>query len=74
MREEIYLKWSIHQIVNWEQTKPIKDVVHIHGTNDLVFPSIYIKKAIFISKATHAMILTHSKWFNNNLPRLIVEV
>ena len=33
VREEIYLKWSIHQIVNWEQTKPIKDIVHIHGTN-----------------------------------------
>jgi len=71
VREEIYLKWSIHQIVNWEQTKPIKDIVHIHGTNDLVFPSIYIKNAIFVKGGNHAMILRKANWFNKHLPELI---
>ena len=71
VREESYLKWSIHQIVNWEQTKPIKDIVHIHGTNDLVFPSIYIKNAIFVKGGNHAMILRKANWFNKNLPEII---
>ena len=71
VREESYLKWSIHQIVNWEQTKPIKDIIHIHGTNDLVFPSIYIKNAIFIKGGNHAMILRKANWFNKNLPEII---
>ena len=73
VRDENYLKWSIHQIVNWEQKKPIKDIIHIHGTNDLVFPSIYIKNAIFIKGGNHAMILRKAKWFNKNLPEIICK-
>ena len=73
VRDENYLKWSIHQIVNWEQKVPIKDLIHIHGTIDLVFPSVYIKNAIFVSGGNHAMILRKANWFNKNLPKLINE-
>jgi len=73
VRDENYLKWSIDQIVNWNQKTPLKDVIHIHGTIDLVFPSIYIKKAIFVSGGNHAMILRKASWFNKNLPRIISE-
>ena len=71
VRDENYLKWSIDQIVNWNQKTPLKDVIHIHGTIDLVFPSIYIKKAIFVKGGNHAMILRKAAWFNKNLPKLI---
>ena len=70
-RDENYLKWAIHQIVNWEQNKPYKNTIHIHGTHDLVFPSIYIKNAIFVKGGNHAMILRKASWFNENLPKLI---
>lgn len=70
-RDENYLKWAIHQIVNWEQNKPDKNTIHIHGTHDLVFPSIYIKNAIFVKGGNHAMILRKASWFNENLPKLI---
>ena len=72
-RDENYLKWAIHQIVNWEQNKPDKNVIHIHGTHDLVFPSIYIKNAIFVKGGNHAMILRKATWFNENLPKLITQ-
>lgn len=71
VRDENYLKWSIDKIVNWNQKTPIKDVIHIHGTIDLVFPSIYIKKAIFVKGGNHAMILRKANWFNKNLPEII---
>ncbi len=71
VRDENYLKWSIDQIVNWNQKTPLNDVIHIHGTIDLVFPSIYIKKAIFVKGGNHAMILRKAAWFNKNLPKLI---
>ena len=73
VRDENYLIWSIDQIVNWNQKTPLNDVIHIHGTIDLVFPSIYIKKAIFVSGGNHAMILRKASWFNKNLPRIISE-
>ena len=72
-RDENYLKWAIHQIVNWEQNKPNKDTIHVHGTHDLVFPSIYIKNAIFVKGGNHAMILRKAAWFNENLPKLITQ-
>ena len=53
------------------QKNPLKDIIHIHGNIDLVFPSIYIKKAIFVSGGTHAMILSKASWLNKNLPIII---
>jgi len=72
-RDENYLKWAIHQIVNWEQEIPLKNTIHIHGSHDLVFPSIYIKNAIFVKGGNHAMILRKANWFNENLPKLIID-
>ena len=72
-RDENYLKWAINQIVNWEQNKPHKNTIHIHGTHDLVFPSIYIKNAIFVKGGNHAMILRKASWFTKNLPKLITN-
>ncbi len=72
-RDERYLKWAIHQIVNWKQDFPVKNTIHIHGSQDLVFPSIYIKNAIFVEGGNHAMILRKANWFNENLPKLIID-
>ena len=72
-RDENYLKWAIHEIVNWEQNKPDKNTIQIHGTHDLVFPSIYIKNAIFVDGGNHAMILRKAAWFNKNLPKLVMH-
>ena len=71
VRDKNYLNWSIDQLVNWNQKNPPKKVIHIHGVNDLVFPSVYIKKAIFLKGGTHAIILRKASWFNKNLPKLI---
>ena len=71
VRDKKYLRWSIDKITGWNNDKYPDNLIHIHGTHDLVFPSIYIKDAIFVKKATHAMILVNAKWFNDNLPDLI---
>ena len=73
VRDENYLKWSIDKMVNWNQDNPPKKIIHIHGSHDLVFPSIYIKKAIFLKGGTHAIILRKAGWFNKNLPKIISE-
>ena len=73
VRDKNYLNWSIDQLVNWNQKNPPKKIIHIHGVNDLVFPSVYIKKAIFLKGGTHAIILRKASWFNKNLPKLISE-
>jgi pimeloyl-ACP methyl ester carboxylesterase len=61
IRSKEYLHWSIASIIKWEQTKSIENTVHIHGTNDAVFPIKNIKNVIKIEGGTHIMILTKAK-------------
>jgi pimeloyl-ACP methyl ester carboxylesterase len=61
VRSKEYLHWSIASILKWEQTKIIENTVHIHGTNDAVFPIKNIKNVIKIEGGTHIMILTKAK-------------
>lgn len=60
-RNEIYLKWSIYNVLHWQQTESPPNIIHIHGTNDLVFPITNISNAIKIEKGTHIMIITKAK-------------
>jgi len=71
MNDKIYLDWAVKQMVCWEQDKPIKGIIHIHGDQDKVFPIRNIKDCIVLPKGTHLMILNRYKWFNENLPKLI---
>jgi len=64
VRDKNYLEWSISTIVNWKQEKPIENVVHIHGTRDLIFPVINLKNYIPIEKGDHAIILKRADWLN----------
>ena len=61
VRGESYIKWSIHNVINWSQDKPIENIVHIHGTNDRIFPLKNIEKCIKIEDGNHSMILLKAK-------------
>ena len=73
MREKVYLDWAIEQMVLWNRVVADKNVIHIHGDADAVFPIKYIKNCIVVKGGTHIMILSKYKWMNENLPRIIIE-
>jgi len=68
-----YLDWAIKNMVNWKCEKPDAKVIHIHGDEDEVFPIKNIKNAIVIKGGTHIMIINRFRWFNENLPELILS-
>jgi len=68
-----YLDWAITQMVCWDQEEPIVGCLHIHGDNDMVFPYQNINNCITVKGGTHIMILNKYKWFNENLPQLILQ-
>lgn len=72
-REKVYLDWAIEQMVLWNRVEVDPNVIHIHGDADAVFPIKYIQNCIVVKGGTHIMILTKYKWFNENLPRIILE-
>ena len=72
IRDKIYLKWAIEQMITWKRKEIDENVIHIHGDADQVFPVVNIKNCIIIKGGTHIMILNKYKWFNENLPKIIL--
>ena len=72
LRNKEYLDWAIEQVVCWERIKIDVNVIHIHGDADEVFPSKNIKSFINVKGGTHLMILNRFRWFNQNLPKIIL--
>ncbi|OEK07624.1 alpha/beta hydrolase [Flavivirga aquatica] len=68
-----YLSWAIKEMVCWSQEVYQPEIIHIHGDNDSVFPIKKISNCITIKNGTHIMIINKYKWFNENLPRIILD-
>ncbi len=73
VNDTAYLDWAVKEMLNWQQVLPDDSLIHIHGDKDGVFPIKNISKCIVIKNGTHIAILNKYKWFNENLPRLILE-
>ncbi len=73
IRDKYYIDWSIDQLVNWKQTECSKNVVHIQGEKDAVFPIKNINDCISVKHGTHTMIIHRYKWFNEHLPTIILD-
>ena len=67
MRDIRYSRWAMDKVVNWNQTEFHKNLLHLHGTKDSVFPSKYISDAIFIEEGTHLMIFNKPGEMNNHI-------
>lgn len=72
VRNHKYLNWAIAHMVKWDCERPREDIVHIHGDKDLIFPYKYIGKCITVRGGTHIMIINRFRWFNKNLPEIIL--
>ncbi|WOD44288.1 alpha/beta hydrolase [Hwangdonia lutea] len=73
VNDSVYLSWAIKNMVCWNQKDFDPKIIHIHGDNDPVFPLKNIKQCITLQGGTHIMIINKYKWFNENLPRIILE-
>lgn len=73
VRDPYYLDWAIDQMVNWQPREVPCNLVHIHGDNDSVFPYQHIGPCICVEGGTHTMILHRFRWFNENLPAILLN-
>ena len=69
VRNKEYLQWAIYNVLHWQQKEPLKDIIHIHGKKDEVFPIKYIKNSIEIENGTHVMILNKAKTISEILKK-----
>lgn len=61
VRDEKYLTWAIYNVLHWQRTQPLENILHIHGVDDVIFPIKHVKNCVAIEKGTHVMILNKAK-------------
>ena len=64
-----FVDWSANFAINWKNDYQPKNLVHIHGTSDRLFPIHRISDPIKISNGSHSMIRTHMKQINEIVVR-----
>ena len=68
-----YLDWAIENVIEWNQEAPNENAIYIHGDKDMIFPHSCTGNCIIVKGGSHIMVINKYKWFNENLPRLILQ-
>ena len=61
VRDELYLNWAIENVLKWNQKEPLNNCIHIHGTEDHIFPIKHIQNCIPVENGSHEMIIFKAK-------------
>jgi pimeloyl-ACP methyl ester carboxylesterase len=64
-----FAQWAINAIMRWPGSSPNAPIIHIHGTQDRVFPVRYLSDYIPIKGGGHFMIVTHAKLISKLLQK-----
>lgn len=72
VNDKRYLDWALKEVLLWDQEEPVEDAIYIHGDKDAIFTNSCENDCIVVEGGTHIMIITKYKWFNKNLPKLIM--
>lgn len=71
VRDATYLQWAIYHVLHWKQEDVIKNLVHIHGLEDNVFPVKHLQNYIAVPKGTHVMVLNKAKTISKLISKSI---
>ena len=70
--DPIFIEWAIDKVVNWQNKAEIKNLFHIHGTEDKMFPFRFLKRCDeVILKGGHFMVLNRFSEVNKALKKII---
>jgi pimeloyl-ACP methyl ester carboxylesterase len=71
--DELFLRWSLSRLLDWEQDELIQDIIQIHGTDDLILPAGSGKDVIKIRHGKHLMIMHKAEEVSNILSRILLD-
>lgn len=63
MREDAdpeFVKWAVNAVIQWKRKQAPGNVIHIHGTRDLMFPGVLLGPRHKIPKGRHVMVLNQA--------------
>ncbi|MBK9255575.1 MAG: alpha/beta hydrolase [Saprospiraceae bacterium] len=59
-----FLKWAVDKVARWKNQTKIKNIFHIHGTNDRILPLSFVNCNMNVKNGGHLMILNKSDEVN----------
>ncbi len=66
-----FLRWAIEKIVSWKNETQLKNIYHLHGTNDRILPIQFVKYDFEIKDGGHFFIINKSEEVNSIITKLI---
>ncbi|MEO6187406.1 MAG: alpha/beta hydrolase [Ginsengibacter sp.] len=66
-----YTGWAINEILNWKNTWYPKNIFHIHGSKDHMFPIRNIKSSHVVPGGGHFMIMNRAQNVNDILNEIL---
>jgi hypothetical protein len=66
-----FIRWSINEILHWDQTQRPSGLIHIHGSNDHLLPCRYTKADYIVQRGGHLMVLNRAEDVNRILREVL---
>lgn len=70
----VFLKWTINEIINWDNTVAPVNTIHIHGNSDRILPISYTKADYCINQGGHFMTINKSKEIEEIIQHIIINL
>ena len=68
-----FLHWAVHQVITWQNQWVPPRLLHVHGTDDRIFPSEHIAQAVWLEGAGHFMIVQRAAELTRLLDGLLAD-
>lgn len=66
-----FFRWAVSSIINWKQTETIKNLYHIHGSADEMFPIRYTNPTYIVPNGKHIMVYTQAAKISEIISEII---
>lgn len=70
----IFLRWALDKVARWKNTVKLKNIIHLHGTNDKILPCHFVTCDVSIINGGHLMTLNKSEELTKILRHIIEEI
>jgi len=66
-----FIRWSLNEILHWNQNNRLSGVIHIHGSNDHLLPCRDTQADYIVKKGGHLMVMNRAQEVNKILEQVL---
>lgn len=71
--DPVFNTWAVEAILKWSNKTVPSNVVHIHGTDDLILPYKYVQSDFAVKGGGHLMVLEEADVISTLIRKIIID-